>query len=651
MQHYKQHQQQQQQHLHQQQQQQLQKSHNKSQQHLHYHPLYHDSQQQQQAGPTSSTAASVNNDYYDHLKRLDKLALGLVAEQLHPWHNDKSDLESLNSDYFKNSLHQSHELKQQHFEIEALEQAVNLLTQEKPRIYQSRRQKHHSVDNNQKQPHSAGASGGESCPENSQSSVFPETTTSNSDDQSDSGSLSEQEYDITKIEEIYQKTHIEGDADSYEIISLTTTTRTRFESTGDECENDDDYDRNHLDECDYNEESHEEDHQAEEVDQHTTTDTEVEGTLKRSRAVSDNLQKIIAYDSVYLSSEESSDSTLVDTDHCDTSLEVTSLRTCIDEVETVLHISIEDAIYEPKAKQNKLELELEDQHEPISFVETVNTKIEILEEDSCDDLEAEEVAPVYTQILKVEHTPSSVVPHSSVISTVPVGVTSSAASKPKILSVVEKRKLKRYSDSAYSSNVSDSSDRTHGSYPSNESSAYSHHLKRQVAEPLYIPLRTNLSDNQYHSLPDVNIGQILKVSESIDAQLRSCYNFDNYRSLDDPATGDGDQAEEDIVENIGGIDSHGTDDHYFINNNNSNNIRLKKREEVVTSEQIYDSIKRFGRAHQRYRQKEIKECQQQQQQHQQQQQQHHHQQNNQPKEQTNKDHIEVNTEIDEGKYI
>ncbi|XP_061388414.1 protein javelin [Musca vetustissima] len=611
-----------------QQQQQQQKSHS------HYHQHYHETVQPQQQQHAVS-AASVANDYYDHLKRLDKLALGLVAEQLHPWHNDKSDLESLNSDYFKNSLHQSHELKpqQQHhhqYEIEALEQAVNLLTQDKPRIYQSRRQKRHSVDNVHKLTHSAAASGGESCPENSQSSVFPETTTSNSDDQSDSGSLSEQEYDITKIEEIYQKTRIEGDADSYEIISLTTTTRTRFESTGDECENEDHTHHRHLDECDYTRDQHEysdhieEGEEAEDSNQHTTTDTEVEGTLKRSRAVSENLQKIIAYDSVYLSSEESSDSTLVDPD---TSLEVTSLRTCIDEVETVLHISIEDAVYEPKAKLNKLDIELECGNEgPIGFVETVNTKIEILEQDSCEELEPEEVTPVYTQILKVEHTPSAINPNT-VITTAPVGVTSSAASKPKILSVVEKRKLKRYSDSAYSSNVSDSSERTYGSYPSNESTAFSHHLKRQVAEPLYIPLKSNLGDNQYHSLPDVNIGQILRVSETIDAQLRSCYNFDNYRSLDNSAV----------------LESHVNESSIAASNDLLTKdvrclSRRQKREDTITTEDIYDSIKRFGRAHQRYRQKE---SQQQQQKQQQQQQRQEHQQSKDNINTTNGDNIEV----------
>uniref|UniRef100_A0A1I8NP76 Uncharacterized protein n=1 Tax=Stomoxys calcitrans TaxID=35570 RepID=A0A1I8NP76_STOCA len=105
------HQQQQQQLKNYKHQQQLQKSHNQSQpqQHqLHYQPLYHNGQQQTSicSVNTTTSATSVANDYYDHLKRLDKLALGLVAEQLHPWHNDKSDLESLNSDYFKNSLHQ-----------------------------------------------------------------------------------------------------------------------------------------------------------------------------------------------------------------------------------------------------------------------------------------------------------------------------------------------------------------------------------------------------------------------------------------------------------------------------------------------------------------------------------------------------------------
>ncbi|KAM7356225.1 javelin [Cochliomyia hominivorax] len=613
------------------------------QQHLHYHPHYHE--QQSSVGATSQA-----NDYYEHLKRLDKLALGLVAEQLHPWHNDKSDLESLNSDYFKNSLHQTNDLKQHHqqqhshqhphqqqLEFESYDQAIHLLAQDKPRIYQSRRQKRSSnLEKSQKFSNTTPVSGGESCPENSQSSVFPETTTSNSEDQTDSASLSEQEYDITKIEEIFQKTQVEaGDEENYEIISLTTTTRTRFETTEDEgeyCEDEEyrEQERDCLLEEQINRhkffnntnvrsqevcEGGEEVEDTEESNRHTTTDTEVEGTLKRARAVSDNLQKIIAYDSVYLSSEESSDSTLIDVDGCDTSLEVASLCTCIDEVETLLHISIEDAIYEPKAKQHKFEViqdSLLTQPESVSFVETVNTKIEIL--DHCDDLVEEDIKPIYTQILKIEHTPSSSSLQQHHTTTIPAGVTSSAASKPKILSVVEKRKLKRYSDSAYSSNVSDSSEKalTPPTISTSESSlsgssvyALSSHLKRQVAEPLYIPLKTNLSDNQYHSLPDVNIGQCLKVSESIDAQLRSSYNLDNYCSLDD--TVDDYNLQSESIDTITSVaDEHDCE-------NNKSNCQ-QSEEEVVTTEEIYDSIKRFGRAHQVFKQKESQELKEEQQQ-------------------------------------
>ncbi|KAI8121339.1 Protein javelin, partial [Lucilia cuprina] len=615
--------------LHQKQQQQQQLQQQQQSQHLHYHPHYHELQST--VGTTATT-----NDYYEHLKRLDKLALGLVTEQLHPWHNDKSDLESLNSDYFKNSLHQTSDLKQQHhqqqhhlhqlphqqqqLEFETFEQAVQLLAQEKPRIYQSRRQKRScNLEKSHKQSNSTPASGGESCPENSQSSVFPETTTSNSDDQTDSASLSEQEYDITKIEEIFQKTQIEGDEESYEIISLTTTTRTRFETTEDEAEDPGEEEerererdrflekqinshrfRTESDAISKEGEGEEEADDTEESNRHTTTDTEIEGTLKRARAVSDNLQKIIAYDSVYLSSEESSDSTLIDVDGCDTSLEAASVCTCIDEVETLLHISIEDTIYEPQAKQHKFEVNCKTQEKPetVSFVETVNTKIEII--DHCDDLEAEDIKPIYTQILKIEHTPCSSTLQQQHTTTIPAGVTSSAASKPKILSVVEKRKLKRYSDSAYSSNVSDSSEKgltpPNATDSSSGSSGYTHasHLKRQVAEPLYIPLKSNLSDNQYHSLPDVNIGQILKVSESIDAQLRSSYNLDNCCSLDD--TVDDCHLQHDT--------SHTSSLASSTNHCNNNNNTRQFGDEVVTTEEIYDSIKRFGRAHQEFKQKE-----------------------------------------------
>lgn len=636
-------------------------------------------------------ANNTSNDYYEHLKRLDKLALGLVSEQFHPWHNDKSDLESLNSDYFKNSLHQSNDLKQQqhqlqeshahlhsqqqHLEFESLEQAVQLLThQEKPRIYQSRRQKRSSaLEKSHKLSSSTPASGGESCPETSQSSLFPETTTSNSDDQTDSASLSEQEYDLTKIEEIFQKTQFEGNEESYEIISLTTTTRTRFETTEDEADDQEDshrlnkrneqqrereqeHEQDHQLDClieeepiyrhrvlnnsdDFakqNEEEEEEANDTEDSNRHTTTDTEIEGTLKRARAVSDNLQKIIAYDSVYLSSEESSDSTLIDVDACDTSLEVASICTCIDEVETLLHISIEDAIYEPQAKQHKYEgnCKLRSPSETISFVESINTKIEIL--DHCDTLNVDDIKPIYTQILKIEHTPTTNIVQQQHSASIPTaGVTSSVASKPKILSVVEKRKLKRYSDSAYSSNVSDSSDKGLVTPPTTDSSsassyALANHLKRQVAEPLYIPLKTNLNDNQYHSLPDVNIGQSLKVSESIDAQLRSSYNLDNYCSLDDDSdvNGDGDQLVDCQLQphetNSQTVTTATTaaptaaattriekalnllDNHYDSNSNDNQGNKGQSHEEVVTPEEIYDSIKRFGKAHRKFREEETK---------------------------------------------
>ncbi|KAL9911700.1 javelin isoform 1-T1 [Glossina fuscipes fuscipes] len=494
---------------------QLQQHHEQHQQplnqtHTHYH---HDNH---------LIATHEPEDYYDNLKRLDALALG-IAEQLHPWHNDKSDLESLNSDYFKNSLHQTHDL-QPHLELNVIEKAANFLSNEKPRIYKSRRQQqqqHLIADRLHHKLITASLhNGGDSCPENSQSSVFPETTPSNSDDQTDSVSLSEQEYDLTRIEEIFTKNQLGGDDESYEIISLSAVSHKRLENT-----------ENPENQIEYSAQD--------EVNRPnfsltgtTTTDTGID-TLKRERAVNENLQKIIAYDSVYLSSEEGSESTLVD-ENCNTSLEAASLHTCIDDVETLLHISIEDAIYEPKISPTLSEFErsnhklrghtIETELTKLNFNEAANAKIEIVR--TQPDIQA----PIYTQILKVEHTPSSLL-QSNTISQPSVGVTSSVASKPKILSVVEKRKLKRYSDSAYSSNVSESSEPSLGQVSTSEIFGFtSSKLKHQSPETIE---RSNLSINQYHSLPDVNIGQSLKVSESIDAHLRSSYNLDNYHSLDD----------------------------------------------------------------------------------------------------------------------
>lgn len=120
-------------------------SHQQQQQQQHQPQQQHQQQQHRLSGESRDFDV-----YYDNLKRLDALALNL-SEQLHPWHNDKSDLESLNSDYFKNSLHQNHLDQQQpsSLEFEALEQVAASLLKERPRIYQSRRQQqkrnnHHS---------------------------------------------------------------------------------------------------------------------------------------------------------------------------------------------------------------------------------------------------------------------------------------------------------------------------------------------------------------------------------------------------------------------------------------------------------------------------------------------------------------------------
>ncbi|EDV51155.2 protein javelin [Drosophila erecta] len=462
---------------HQQQQQQQQQQHQQQQ---------HQPQQHQQQQHRRLSRESRDFDvYYDNLKRLDALALNL-SEQLHPWHNDKSDLESLNSDYFKNSLHQNHLDQQQpsSLEFEALEQVAASLLKERPRIYQSRRQQqsrnnHHS---NCLQRHLD--TGGESCPEHSQSSVFPETTTSNSDDQTDSPSLSEQEYDLTHIEEIYQQGN--NGEECYEIISLTTTTRTRFESS----------------------EEGEEEQAGEEVVDSLTTPTEPqtsdsESTLRQNH--NEQLDKLIAYDSVYLSSEDSSDCTLVG--ECCESFEQRTFTSCGEsgelETRSLLHISIEDTVYEPQAKQHKKATNQEDQPAPLL---ATTAKVE---------------AQIFTQVLKVEHTP-----------------------KPKILAVVEKRKLKQ-----------------------EEVKQQPPELKRQATDSFVVTAnKSNLAENQYHSLPDVNIGVSLKVCENIDKELRSSYNQQRQQQR-----------------------------------------KEAKKEQQVTRAETYDSIRRFGRAHQKARQREYQE--------------------------------------------
>ncbi|KAH8302030.1 hypothetical protein KR044_001963 [Drosophila immigrans] len=384
--------------------------------------------------------------YYDNLKRLDALALGL-SEQLHPWHNDKSDLESLNSDYFKNSLHQHHntdQLQPSSLEFEALEQAVTLLS-ERPRIYQSRRQQQQQQHNNRLHLQRHIDLGGESCPEHSQSSVFPETTTSNSnsDDQTESPSLSEQEYDLTRIEQIFEQGESVEVEECYELISLTTTTHTRFDSSAEDEEEERQLKRE----------------EAEETPQ-ASLNSDSDCTLKRAH----QLDKLIAYDSVYLSSEDSSECTLVgESSECE-------------EGRSLLHISIEDTIYEPQPKQ----------HKPEQVEET----------------------QLFTQLIKVEH-------------------------KPRILSVVEKRKQKQEEIAA-----------------AGESSA----------------VKSNLVENQYHSLPDVNIGVSLKVCESIDKELRTSYNLQRQQQR-----------------------------------------KEQQQQQLVTRAETYDSIRRFGRAHQRARQLEHEE--------------------------------------------
>ncbi|XP_060656764.1 protein javelin isoform X2 [Drosophila nasuta] len=456
-------------------------------------------QQQQQRGEARDFDV-----YYDNLKRLDALALGL-SEQLHPWHNDKSDLESLNSDYFKNSLHQNHadQLQPSSLEFEALEQAVTLLS-ERPRIYQSRRQQQqqHRLHHHCHQRHID--LGGESCPEHSQSSVFPETTTSNSnsDDQTDSPSLSEQEYDLTHIEQIFQQGESGEVEECYELISLTTTTRTRFESSEEE---------GNERELQQQQQEEEEEEQSLTTPTDTTAASDSDGTLKRGH--SEQLDKLIAYDSVYLSSEDSSECTLIG-ESCESFEQRTSLSTECEEGRSLLHISIEDTVYEPQPKQHKKQEQEEQQAKP-----QIETQI-------------------FTQILKIEQ---------------PATITSSTASKPRILSVVEKRKQLELKQQPVATAVPPE-------------------LKRQATDTFVVTSthKSNLVENQYHSLPDVNIGVSLKVCESIDKELRTSYNLQRQQQRKESKR------------------QKATTEH--------------SQNQVVTRAETYDSIRRFGRAHQKARQ-------------------------------------------------
>lgn len=525
-------------HLKQQQLQQQQQQQHAHQQRPHPHP-HHLCPQRRQQQQQQQREARDFDVYYDNLKRLDALALGL-SEQLHPWHNDKSDLESLNSDYFKNSLHQSHaEQQHQHqqqsssLEFEALEQAVTLLSEQRPRIYQSRRQQQQRAAHHQHCLQRHIDLGAESCPEHSQSSVFPETTTSNSDDQTDSPSLSEQEYDLSHIEQIFQQGEAEEVEECYELISLTTTTRTRFESSEEE-------DR----------EQEERLSEAEEEQQSTgeslTTPTETaasdsDGTLKRAH--SEPLDKLIAYDSVYLSSEDSSECTLIG-ESCESFEQRTSL-----ECGEVLTISIEDTVYEPQPKQHK---KAEEHKE--TLISTPNLD-----------------KPIFTQILKVGEASSA------------TGITSSTASKPRIQSVLEKRKLLKQEQELKQQQPKIG--------PSNVQAVHlpplptpPSELKRQSTDSSFVVVTTthksNLTENQYHSLPDVNIGVSLKVCENIDKELRTSYNLKRQQ-----------QRRETKRQQAGGAAGGGVD----------------TNQNQVTRAETYDSIRRFGRAHQQARLKEYEE--------------------------------------------
>ncbi|XP_030239794.1 protein javelin isoform X2 [Drosophila navojoa] len=134
-----------------------------------------------------------------------------------------------------------------------------------------------------------------------------------------------------------------------------------------------------------------------------------------------------------------------------------------------------------------------------------------------------------------------------------VGVTSSAASKPRILSVVEKRKLKQ-------------EELKQPAPPE---------LKRQATDTFVVTAthKSNLVENQYHSLPDVNIGVSLKVCENIDKELRTSYNLQRQQQRKESKRQRGQSGESG----------------------------------EVTRAETYDSIRRFGRAHQKARQKEYEE--------------------------------------------
>ncbi|CAD7081849.1 unnamed protein product, partial [Hermetia illucens] len=296
------------------------RSFNKERYHQNKHNKTEEGSSGGSGGETQTSETRDTDDYYTNLKRLDSVKVFRSS-----WQNEKSDLDSINSDYFKNSQHQSSEF----------------------------------ADVNQKPGKAPGDRQFEvlELEVHQESSVLPETTTSNSD-RSDSST-------------------IEGGGEF----------QTHFQSEN---------------------------------------FTYTERTLTPNQSQIDQNNLVISYDSIYLSSEDSSGETL--------------LRNAI-----------------PAAVGSSPESD--------SF-----TQVTIEHCDSADRL--------YTRVNK----------------------TSTASTKPKILAVTTKRgALERLTSISTSQILKTNDIHVIDSY-----------------RPSHI-------DNHYCSLPDINIGRSLKVSERIDDKLRSSY--------------------------------------------------------------------------------------------------------------------------------
>lgn len=345
------------------------------------------------------------------------------------YENDKSDLDSLDSNYFKNSLHQSNTT-----EIEI----------------------HHSTI------------------------TLADTTTSDSSDNcSTKREESESVNKLKCLEEILLTEEGGSQIGTNKSISTTTTTTTTTtESTN----------TNSFDSDSCSPEAGADTKQTLVIELKDEQQQQQQQQQKR-----EDLRSVISYDSIYLSSESSEkvdDVDVIDADEFDETVKLDSIEIEIENYESPFVVSNE---------QQEFVIEVEE------FEEEINILEEDIEKENSHDVS---IDSLYTEVVKT---------------------------KPRIISV-EPKKLTSFSD--YSTNGT----LEKLTFITSEQFENKHNKKSKLYQ-----------EHHYYSLPDVQIGKNLLVSESIDAKLRSICD-----------------------ENI----------------------------DETTEYQIYDSISRFGRAHKRLRQRE-----------------------------------------------